>query len=112
MKKLIVMSVVIIICSTSSLVHAESYWLTGGLIGTGVGVATGVGGAYVTCGLAEHNRGKCRKIAMPAAGVAAGGIGFGVGALIGYAFKKDDKTVHIIVDPKTETYGAGMSFRF
>lgn len=112
MKSVICSMIIVAVLTTTGLATADSYWLTGGLIGAGVGGAAGVGVTYGACGIAEENKSSCRKVAMPAGGAVMAGAGFGIGALIGYAFKKDNTAVSLLVDIATETYGVswGMSF--
>lgn len=90
----------------------KSYWLTGGLIGAGVGIGSGLAIGYGACSLAEENANNCRKSAMPIGAVLIGGVGFGLGALIGSAFKKKEPVARIILDPQSGTYGAAVNVKF
>lgn len=89
---------------------AKSYWLTGGLIGAGVGAAAGGTLGYVGClALQEEptdKTTKCYATVIPLGGIVAGGAGFGIGALIGSAFKKNLPSVNLIMNPGIGTYGA------
>lgn len=106
--------------------HAKSRWVMGGLIGAGVGVGAGVGAAVLICSLPE---GHCRKgLTYGLLPVAGGAVGFGIGALIGSAFKKESPSAYssdahtnqevlffeptLIVDPISGTYGIGGGVKF
>lgn len=92
---------------------AKTYWATGGGIGVAVG---GLGGALATMPVCSSTGGDDPENwcgLMISVGVVGGGaIGFGLGALIGSAFKKKEPVVQTIIDPATGMYGAsvGMSF--
>ncbi|MBI2338852.1 MAG: hypothetical protein HYU99_00590 [Deltaproteobacteria bacterium] len=91
---------------------AKTYWATGGGVGAGViGAGAGIT-AGLLCRFAEENSSTCRAVMIPVGIVGGGAVGFGIGALIGSAFKKKAPVVQAIVDPATGTYGAsvGMSF--
>jgi len=113
MKKIILFLTLISILSGSATARADSYWKTGGIAG---GVSLGLTGLALTgigCGLAEANgsNANCAP-AMVIGTVGAGAVGFGIGALIGSAFKKKDFGVSVSVDPINNNYGAALQKSF
>tara|TARA_Y100000031_G_scaffold141370_1_gene169863 strand:+ start:209 stop:574 length:366 start_codon:yes stop_codon:yes gene_type:complete len=106
----------IIVLSPFSQARADSYWLRGGLIGAGVGVGAGSVLGFGLCGLSEENQRSCLPKGIAGGAVLVGSAGFGVGALIGWAFKKEDKVsrvqLSVLVDPQSKTYGLGASMNF
>lgn len=91
---------------------ADSHWLTGGLIGAGVGVGNGLWITYGACTLTEEGTTNCRKTSMPIGAIIMGGVGFGLGALIGSAFKKKIPTVGIVLNPQVGIYSASLKVPF
>lgn len=111
---------------------AKSYWLRGGLIGLGVGVAGGaVMGYGVGRGMDSDDmrcKSGCKTGMITLGALGLGAVGFGVGALIGSAFKKEDMnssearllevrrdsflSPEFIIDPNSGTYGLGISAEF
>lgn len=91
---------------------AKTYWLTGAAIGGSVLGGVGLYAGYAACGDLSRRPGSCRSAFMPIGAAVMGVTGFGLGALIGSAFKKKEPIVQTIIDPTTGTYGAsvGMSF--
>jgi len=112
MRKTLLLIIPVLLLITARPTHAETYWLRGGLIGAGVGVGAGLGASYGACTLSEENTSKCREIAMPISAVLGGGIGFGLGSLIGSAFKKHPVTPQVTINPQNGTYGASFSVEF
>ncbi len=106
---------------------AKTRWLMGGLIGAGAGVGLGVAAAVTVCNIPE---GYCRKgLTYGLLPVAGGAVGFGIGALIGHAFKKEEPpadaievstqqqeafliTPTLLADPRSGTYGLGAGIYF
>lgn len=111
-KKILVILTSFTLIASPLAAQEKSYWLTGGLIGAGVGFGSGLWIAYGACTLAEEGTNNCRKSAMPIGAVLTGGLGFGLGALIGSAFKKKSPVARIIIDPQAGTYGAALNIKF
>lgn len=112
MKRILSLLAILSLTAAPSTAKAGSHWLTGGLIGAGVGVGSGLGIVYGACTLTEEGTTNCRKVSMPIGAIIMGGVGFGLGALIGSAFKKKQPIAKIFLDPKTGTYGASIDVPF
>lgn len=112
MKRILLLLAILSLATAPSTAKADSHWLTGGLIGAGVGVGSGLGFAYGACTLTEEGAANCRKAAMPVGAIIMGGVGFGLGALIGSAFKKKNPTVGIVLNPQVGTYSASLKVPF
>lgn len=92
---------------------AKSYWLRGALIGAGTGALGGGFGLYAWCDdqVFDIPEPDCGNI-IPYGAVGGGAVGFGLGAAIGSAFKKQDTAIQVTVDPVTNTYGAAFKMKF
>ena len=93
--------------------NSKSYIVEGGLAGLAVGSGAGVGIGYAACGgNAFYSN---RPTGMIMIGVAMGALGFAGGALIGYHYKKAEKTAIVptfLIDPDSNAYGLGLAANF
>lgn len=120
MKAFTLFILTLILVQTVRPAWAKTYWLTGAGIGAGVmGVGAGISAWQVCDWLGQPDDsgetsqvGSCSAQMVPLGVVAGAGVGFGLGALIGMAFKKKQPAVQAIVDPVTGTYGASVGMEF
>lgn len=93
-KRALVAITLILFISVGHSTWAGDRWVTGGLWGSGVGVASGLVMGFSTCHvMIERNPSNlaCNRYVPALSAIGLAGVGFGVGALIGKAIDRKSR---------------------